>query len=93
MTAPQRFRSRPQTVEAVQWLGEENCEQVFKFLGWPYEKDDASNHAWIEGINGASGTDVAEPGDWIVKRDEDRFEVLTDAEFRAAYEPDEAVTQ
>lgn len=86
MTAPQRFRSRPQTVEAVRWLGEENCAEVFAFLGWKHEGHcaDVDSH-YIELANTGEWAQV---GDWIVQHEPGRFEVMSDAEFQAAYDPE-----
>lgn len=81
------YRPRPTKVEAIRWTGD-NCAEVFAFLGRPHSAHDPglwAEHGWIEGADGRFG--VMEPGDWLVRHDERRYEVLTDDEFRAAFEP------
>lgn len=80
------YRPRPVTVEAIQWLGVQNCEEVFAFIGWEHS-DDELDHSQILGI-GEDGEDTADPGDWIVRHPDRGFEVLSDVEFKAAFEPD-----
>jgi hypothetical protein len=64
--SPRAFRTRHRTVQAVRWLGAENCAAVFGFVDGRFA--------------------MAEPGDWIVRHEDRRFEVFTDKEFQAEFE-------
>lgn len=35
-----RYRTKPIEVEAIRWTGEDNCEDVFAFLGIEHVGDD-----------------------------------------------------
>ncbi|NUQ98257.1 MAG: hypothetical protein HOY79_17495 [Streptomyces sp.] len=35
-----RYRTRPVEVDAIRWLGEENCEETFAFLGLEHPATD-----------------------------------------------------
>lgn len=78
-----RYRTRPIEVTAVRWTGEDNCEEVFAFLGWDHP-DDEIEHTLIVGL-GADGKQEATPGDWII-HDDGIYEVFTDIAFRAEFE-------
>ncbi|MER7361847.1 hypothetical protein [Nonomuraea wenchangensis] len=80
-----RFRSRPVEVEAIRWVGEENCAEVFAFAGdnhddWADETDHSVFH-----VPGLIDTQTARHGDWLVK-DGNGVTVMRDAEFNARYE-------
>lgn len=79
-----RYRTRPIEVTAVRWLGEENCEQVFAFLGWIHP-DNELDHSLISGL-GLDGKQEAEPGDWIVCDEDGVFDVFSDTAFHAEFE-------
>lgn len=48
----------------IQWLGEQNCEQVFALLRWEHP-DDELDHSHIYGL-GPGREETAVPGDWII---------------------------
>lgn len=80
-----RYRTRPVEVEAIRWLGEENCDEVFAFLGedhCPAELD----HSLIYVI-GISATWEAHPGYWIVRLPNGDQQALAPEVFAARYEP------
>lgn len=80
-----RFRSRPVEVEAIRWLGEENCAEVFAFAGEDHgDWVDETNHTVFH-VPGLFGPLVACHGDWLVK-DGNGVTVMRDAEFTARYE-------
>jgi len=83
MTA--RYRNRTAEVEAVQWTGESNCEEVFAFLGLEHP-DDEMDHSVIH-IDAPGGTATAQHGDWVVRNERGEFGVCTPGLFAAAYEP------
>ena len=62
---------------SIQWLGIQNCEEVFAFLGWEHP-DDETDHSVIY-LN--DGTAV-HPGDWIVQVSNGEFEARPDGSFR-----------
>jgi|SRR5690606_26323887 len=81
-----RYQLRPFEVEAIRWLGEENCAEVFAFVGlnhddWADDLDHSKLH-----VPGLFDTQTAHHGDWLVKG-ENGIAVMRDAEFRARYEP------
>lgn len=93
-----KFKSRPQVVEAVQWVGDENCEEVFAFLGWEHP-DDEEDHSLIyvsvypNGVletvpNEAVLNDTVEvvPGCWFTKDDQGRVRVYKAEVFEAEFE-------
>lgn len=77
-----RYEPKDRTVEAIQWLGEENCEVVFAFLGLEHP-DDETDHDEI--ILPGTGYSVS-ASNWIVKWTNGRFGVLHDKTFRRMYE-------
>jgi hypothetical protein len=84
-TAASRFRNRPVEVEAIRWLGEENCAEVFAFAGlnhddWADDLDHSKLH-----VPGLLDTQTAHHGDWLVKG-EHEITVIRDAAFNARYE-------
>lgn len=84
MPQPQRYRSRPVTIEAMQlstasrkdviaWVGEANLEDK----SW----DPVNLH-----IRNEHGLVVAELGDWIIKGSRGEFYPCKDSTFREKYE-------
>jgi hypothetical protein len=60
-----RFRKKPVVIEAVQWHGESNCQEVFDFLGLDHPEDEM-DHGEIH-IHTLEGIMSAQPGDWIIQ--------------------------
>jgi hypothetical protein len=60
-----KYRKKPVVIEAVQWHGESNCQEVFDFLGLEHSEDEL-DHSEIH-IETLEGTMTARPGDWIIK--------------------------
>lgn len=80
-----RFRSRPAEVEAIRWLGEENCVEVFAFAGLNHDDwADDLDHSQLH-VPSLLETQTARHGDWLVK-DGRGVMVMRDAEFTARYE-------
>lgn len=81
-----RFRTRPVEVEAIRWVGESNCAEVFAFAGEDHgEWVDETVHSVFH-VPGLFGPLVARHGDWLVK-DETGVAVMRDAEFTGRFEP------
>ncbi|WP_433520074.1 hypothetical protein ACQP2T_63780 (plasmid) [Nonomuraea sp. CA-143628] len=81
-----RFRSRPVEVEAVRWVGEQNCDEVFAFVGENHaEWADETDHSTLF-VPVLLGALTAHPGDWLVKDSAGVVTVMRDAEFTARYE-------
>jgi coenzyme F420-reducing hydrogenase beta subunit len=78
---PARFIRRPVEVDAVQWLGESNCVEVFDFLGWEHPEDEL-DHSLIYVDDGE-----AKPGDWIVRTPDGEHVAVPADRFAAIYEP------
>ena len=95
MTA-QRFRKKPVEVEAIRYDPPRNCEQVWRFLGWPWPQEDPtqeclhSNEECDETmpvfIYTLEGTMCADPGDWIIKGVQGEFYPCKPDIFDATYE-------
>lgn len=84
-----RYRRRTFTVHAVRWLGEENCEEVFAFLGLEHPGDEL-DHECIHFDNPDGGIDTVYPGDWVVANDRGAgHRACQDRWFRATFEPEE----
>lgn len=79
-----RFRKLPVVVEAVQWLGEVNCAEVFAFMDTTHPEDEL-DHSEIY-IQTLEGTMTAVPGDWIVKGVEEEFYPCKPSIFALTYE-------
>lgn len=82
----ERFQSRPIAVEAIRWLGEENCAEVFAFAGenhddWADETDHSIFH-----VPGLIDSRPARHGDWLVKDEHGVVSVMRDAAFTARYQ-------
>lgn len=60
-----KYRRRGYTVSAIRWLGEENCEEVFAFLGLEHP-DDELDHEAIHFENPDGTLDTVFPGEWVV---------------------------
>lgn len=78
------FRERPVTIEAVRWVGEDNCEEVFEFLGLEHSKDE-DDHSEIH-IPTLEGVITASVGDWIIKGVKGEFYPCKDDIFILTYE-------
>jgi hypothetical protein len=81
VSEPNRYRTRPVEVTAVRWLGEDNCKDVFAFLGIEHTGDE--HHTIC--VNSGGKSQLAEVGDWII-HDDGFYEVFTDTAFRAEFE-------
>lgn len=66
------------TTIAIRWLGVDNCEEVFAFLGLEHS-DDEADHSVI--YLPTDGSEV-KPGDWIVPDEDGDYRTFTDAEYR-----------
>lgn len=97
-TVVDRYRKKSFEVEAIQYTGE-NLEQVLEFTGkhpswdgWFKSFDDYFKHVSSDGfkfkiIGGPYGTEIAVPGDWIIKRDGGRVIVCKPLTFADRFEP------
>lgn len=81
---PTRWRKKPVEIEAIQWLGEPNCEAVFAFIGLPHSDDEMDHSVLL--IPTLEGTMEASPGDWIIKGVQGEFYPCKPAIFEATYE-------
>lgn len=88
----QQFRKKPVAVQAIQWIGEENCAEVFAFLGLNHDEwEDELDHSVIH-VETLEGTLEAHHGDWIVKGTRgEHWPVRADI-FAETYEPVEAAS-
>lgn len=68
-------------LNAVRWLGEQNCEEAFALLGLEHY-DDETDHTVIYLPDDGS---KIEPGDWIVRDENGDCKGYTDAEYRAKF--------
>lgn len=97
-TVVDRYRKKSFEVEAIQYTGE-NLEHVLAFTGkhpswngWFKSFDDYFKHVSSDGfkfkiIGGPYGTEIAVPGDWIIKRDGGRATVCKQLTFVDQFEP------
>lgn len=83
-----RYRTRPVGIEAIQYLGITNCEEVYAFLGLehPATEDD---HAALNNIGVNKPT--PDVGDWIIRIVGDLdagsvVDVCTDEDFHDEFE-------
>lgn len=82
---PARFRKKPVEIEAIQWLGESNCEEVFAFLRMEHPIDETDHSAIF--IPTLEGLMRADKGDWIVRGVKDELYPVKPDIFRMTYEP------
>jgi hypothetical protein len=71
-----RVRKRPVEVDAIRYDPPNNCEQVWKFLGWPWPQPDPTFPSYHDDqdcsptlplfIDTLEGLMEAQPGDWII---------------------------
>jgi len=73
-----KYRSKPVEIEAVQFTGPENYEEMRAILGYPTCLYSRGPFVWF------GGTKLF-PGLWIIK-DGDTFSVMIDEEFQRKYE-------
>lgn len=89
-----KYRRKEYIISAVRWLGEENCEEVFAFLGLEHPDDDGFDLTHIHFDNPDGGVDTAEIGDWIVADGKRAgHSVCKDIWFRATFEEEEPEAQ
>lgn len=77
-----KYRPRPTVVEAIRWIGEDNCNEVFGFLGWDHGDDDSFH----EEIYGIGNDKTAQIGDWILLDPDGEYHVMPDKKFTVAFE-------
>jgi hypothetical protein len=88
-TAPSgitRYRNKQIAVETIQFLGEENCEQVHTFLGIEHSDAPCSN---LIDINSYGLVQSAAAGDWIVHNANGAYLAFADEEFHEEFEPED----
>lgn len=78
------YRKRPVEVEAVQWHGESNCLEVFKFLGMEHA-DDEMDHSVIY-IDTLEGVMEVHPGDWVIRGVQGEYYPCKSEIFAATYD-------
>ena len=79
------YRKKPIEIEAVQWRGEDNCQEVFTFVGMEHPEDETDHSAiFIDTLEGLMRADV---GDWIIKGVKGEFYPCKPDIFEATYEP------
>ncbi|MCX4554110.1 hypothetical protein [Streptomyces sp. NBC_01500] len=79
-----KYRKKPVEIESVQWLGEANCEEVFKFLGIKHLEDEMSHDEIY--IHTLEGIMTAQHGDWIIKGVQGEFYPCNPDIFLLTYE-------
>lgn len=78
------FRKKPVEVEAVRWRGEQDCPEVYAFLGYCHP-DGETAHDVIH-IETLEGTMTASPGDWIIRGIKGEFYPCRSDIFQATYD-------
>jgi hypothetical protein len=83
-----KFRKKPVVVEAIRYLGQENCAEVHKFLGYTHYANGClpTIMAPSIGIATLEGEMRANPGDWIIKGVKGEFYPCKPDIFEATYE-------
>lgn len=82
---PARFRNRPQDVQAIQWVGEANCAEVFRFVGLDHEDwAEETDHTVL--YLPTLDNPPARHGDWLVKNQYGQVQVMRPSEFEARFE-------
>ncbi|WP_306317282.1 MULTISPECIES: hypothetical protein [unclassified Streptomyces] len=82
-----RFRKRPVEIDAIQWHGEDNCAEVFAFLGLDHPVDEL-DHSEIHVTTIHGETATVRPGDWIAREPvPGRFYPIKPDIFARSYEP------
>ena len=67
--------------EAIRWLGEQNCAEVFAFLGMDHGADE-TDHSVIRGL-GPDGDMEAHWGDWLVREHDGVVSPMRDSTYQA----------
>lgn len=71
-----KYRKRPVVVEAVQYDPPRNCEEVWRFLGWPWPQPDPIDSKYHDDecdetvpvyIDTLEGLMQCNPGDFIIR--------------------------
>jgi len=78
-----RYRSRQREVEAIRWLGRENCEEVFAFLGLEHTDDETeTDHSQLWFNSGS----YAEVGFWLVRDGDGEPFAMFNEDFEQEFE-------
>ena len=83
------YRSKPSTIEAVQWKGD-NAAEVGRIAPYKFSTDDETGEAWLKaGKNGAQGFVPIPIGHWVVRNPGDVSDLwpVDPDYFAAKYEP------
>jgi len=66
-----KFKKKPVTIKAIQYLPPHNCEEVYEFTQIPWEEghdpEDTCDEDTPMYIKTLEGLMRADPGDWIIK--------------------------
>lgn len=97
-----KFRKKPVVVEAIQWNGNSNKQEIEKFVGGELKSELESETAYVAGkgapifsllIETKEGVMKAFKGDWIIKEPfptgERNFYPCKNEIFQKTYEPAE----
>lgn len=96
-----RFRRKALDVEAIQWVGEANCEEVFEWLGMEHPEDEMDHSViyvgvWSDGVLELGGGRPDSPsvlelveGCWLTRDSEGGVRAYADGTFRAEFEEEE----
>jgi hypothetical protein len=76
-----RYVRKPVEVEAIQWIGESNCPEVFAFLGMEHPEDEL-DHSVIY----LDDDQEAKPRDWIIRDPSGYLHAVNPDRFGALYE-------
>lgn len=84
-----RYRERPPSFEARQFKGM-TTEEDWQFVKWLGERGSFTREQYGLALRCqvADAQMVLRAGDWVVETSGGQFVVLSDVEFRSAYEPE-----
>ena len=96
MSGAQKYRKRPVVIEAIQYDPPCNCEDVWRFLGWPWPQgnptldsyhDESECHVHLPVfIETMEGLTKVSPGDFIIKGIQGEFYPCKPDIFEATYD-------
>lgn len=88
-----------QEFEAFQWVGDENCEEMFRFLGWEHPAEEMDHSEMLvtvfpngvldlgqEGEWPVASLVALEPGVWFLKDSEGLVRVVEDGVFQELFD-------